>query len=426
MPAPVHDEALLPTQARSVSAARHRLSDLLDRVGADDLHEPAVLALSELVTNAVVHAGSDVRLRMWAAPGALRVEVGDDSPHRPVVRDFAVTAGTGRGLRLVAESVDRWGADPRGGGKVVWFEMGAPQVAMPPEPEPDGAAPTGPVAAGTVAVTLLDVPVLMHWAWQEHAQALLREYLLVMLDDDPRALERHAQASEALAVLHEQVPRPDLPDDPTALLADTLEPVVTVPRVELQVPVASVASFVALDRQLGQAVEAAAAGLFLGPPTQPEIGEMREWICDEVARQAAGHGEPRPWRTRTDVRTALRDRDELLRRYERLALDGEVLATDDASVIVAVSPSVATFLGYSGPADLVGRRVIAVVPHRYHQAHIAGTTLNATNGRDELLSLPLTVPVLRADGSEVPVGLCVRPALFEGRRVFVAVFELPD
>ena len=68
--------------------------------------------------------------------------------------------------------------------------------------------------------------------------------------------------------------------------------------------------------------------------------------------------------------------------------------------------------------------MIAVVPARYHQAHIAGTTLNATNGRDVLLGVPLVVPMVRADGSELLVSIEVCPEVIDDdRRVFVARFR---
>jgi PAS domain S-box-containing protein len=118
--------------------------------------------------------------------------------------------------------------------------------------------------------------------------------------------------------------------------------------------------------------------------------------------------------------------EDLLERYAELTEAGhDVIVADEASVIVAVSPSVARFLGYGDTGDLLGRRIILVVPQRYHQAHIAGTTLNATNGRDKLLDTRLTVPVVRADGTEVAIGLCVTPRQLGDRRVFVADLALP-
>ena len=92
--------------------------------------------------------------------------------------------------------------------------------------------------------------------------------------------------------------------------------------------------------------------------------------------------------------------------------------------IVAASEAALQLLGYAAAEDLLGRRVIAVVPGRFHQAHIAGTTMNATNGRDKLLGVPLVVPMVRADGTEVLVSIEVRPhSLGDGSRVFVARFR---
>lgn len=422
-----HLRVELPPDARSVSAARQQLRDLMATAPDTDWADAAVLALSEVVTNAIVHTSTPVAVEAWATERGLRVEVGDQSPHLPSPRSYAVTSGTGRGLHMLDSSVDRWGATPQAAGKVVWFEIGEPSA---PAADSDRAAPPRELRqtdSSAVTVTLLNAPLLMAWAWQEHAQALLREHLLFSLDSDPHVMDQHAEASDALNLLHQQLPIPQLPDDPDELLADALEPGVSAEVLQLQIPQASVPHFRTLDTTLHSASEAASEGLFLGPPTQPEISELRDWICDEVARQAARPGEPRPWAPRTGIREPLADQTALRARYRQLLdHDQPFLATDEASIIVAVTPPIVEFLGYRSEGDLLGRRVIAVVPHRYHQAHIAGTTLNATNGRDRLLNVPLTVPVLRADGTESPVELRVTShRLDNDHRVFVAHFTLP-
>jgi len=95
--------------------------------------------------------------------------------------------------------------------------------------------------------------------------------------------------------------------------------------------------------------------------------------------------------------------------------------------IVAVTPPVVEFLGYQCGSQIARPSRHRSRPTRYHQAHIAETTLNATNGRDRLLHVPLTVPVLRSDGTEVPVELRVAPRRLEnGHRVFVAHYTIPD
>ncbi|MFK0118423.1 SpoIIE family protein phosphatase [Streptomyces sp. NPDC090994] len=88
---------------------------------ADD----ALLVVSELVTNAVVHAGTDVGVAFRLEPtGTLVVEVSDRHPARaPRSTDAESSAGTpeyGRGLRLVATVCDAWGITYRTGVKTVW------------------------------------------------------------------------------------------------------------------------------------------------------------------------------------------------------------------------------------------------------------------------------------------------------------------
>jgi PAS domain S-box-containing protein len=418
---PATVEVQLPAEPMTVGVARRAVRDALAVAGASHLGEVAQLVVSELVTNAVVHAGTPVTLRITAGPDALRVEVEDGSPHLPVLRTWADTAGTGRGLRIVEEHADRWSADHSGAGKVVWFEIGQPvgtSAAVSPRSTP---APE----ADAVEVVLLAVPVLMHWAWQEHAATLLRDYLLHALGREAGVLDEHASASSALRVLEEQLPRPQLPDDPDALMASSVEPGVTARRVSLRVVPSSLRHFEVLDDLLARAVSAAEDGHLLSPPTQPEMAEMRAWLCGEVAGQAVAAA-PTPWRALADVRTALPTDSARARAYRRLSeTDEAIIAIDERSVIVAVGAVAVTFLGYRGEDELLGRRVLAVVPARFHQAHIAGTTLHVTNGRDPLLNRWLTVPVVRADGTEVPVEMHVAPRRLDGGpRVFVAQLRL--
>jgi anti-sigma regulatory factor (Ser/Thr protein kinase) len=82
------------------------------------------LLLSELVTNAVVHAGTDVEVRLTSNEGVLRVEVSDGNPRLPAARRPSALAGTGRGLHLVQALASSWGVVPVAGGKMVWFEVG--------------------------------------------------------------------------------------------------------------------------------------------------------------------------------------------------------------------------------------------------------------------------------------------------------------
>jgi anti-sigma regulatory factor (Ser/Thr protein kinase) len=115
----------LPPSTDSVPVARQFARRVAGDCSADV--ETLVLLVSEVVTNAVLHARSDIRLDVQSAEDLVRVEVHDASPIEPRVHHFHVTSGTGRGLRMLEQLARRWGveADPRGG-KVVWFEVGEP------------------------------------------------------------------------------------------------------------------------------------------------------------------------------------------------------------------------------------------------------------------------------------------------------------
>jgi hypothetical protein len=99
--------------------------DNLTALGLEPLIDSAALAVTELVTNACLHARTPiiVSLRVMA-DDTLRIEVTDESPRAPELRRYGALATTGRGLRLL-ESLGRWGidvADPPKVGKTVWFE----------------------------------------------------------------------------------------------------------------------------------------------------------------------------------------------------------------------------------------------------------------------------------------------------------------
>lgn len=108
----------------SARAARRFVDATLGSWECGRAVEVVVLLANELVTNAVLHADTDVDLRLRRATDRVRVEVGDRSGGRPEARELLPGAQTGRGLALVDALADRWGVDPGGTeGKVVWFEV---------------------------------------------------------------------------------------------------------------------------------------------------------------------------------------------------------------------------------------------------------------------------------------------------------------
>lgn len=420
------DSLLLRAHPSSVATARKMVRDALIEARREDLVDAAQLLVSELVTNALVHAGTPVDLHASVGDDGLRVEVTDGSTQAPAPRHYAATAGTGRGLRLLQQLVDRWGTLPHPDGKTVWFELSSgdrlDEIAAASEPQPlEAGLARGTVSEEVLDVVLLNTPLLLHTAWQEHAEALLREYLLVSLDsDDPaEALAAHAAASDAISLLHQHIPQPRLGEDAEELMANAVEPAVSSRREVLPVPRTSVPHFQVLDQAMDTALLLAESGAFLTPPIQPELRELRRWFCREVSRQ--GDGEP-PTRWSSDPTAAPAVALPPISWPDEVSVEGQALiAADDASRIVVANQLACQLLGYQEPEQLLGRRLVAIIPARYHQAHLAGFTLHLSNGRSPLLGRTVVVPVLRGDGTEIAVELLVEShQQTAGRHLFVA------
>ena len=113
---------VLPPDARSPAHARRLVRSVLEPVADDELVAAVVLAVSELVTNAVEHAGTAIELRAGLAAGCLRVEVADGSGELPHARTPDVARVGGRGLLMIEQLADRWAVDATPVGKTVWFE----------------------------------------------------------------------------------------------------------------------------------------------------------------------------------------------------------------------------------------------------------------------------------------------------------------
>jgi PAS domain S-box-containing protein len=96
------------------------------------------------------------------------------------------------------------------------------------------------------------------------------------------------------------------------------------------------------------------------------------------------------------------------------------VAADDGNRIVHVNAAAAALLGWDAE-ELVGRRLVTIVPHHYREAHLAGFTHHLLTGEKRLLDRDIRVPMLRRDGSHVDVWLRIGArSADDGRPVFVA------
>lgn len=118
-------QALFPDDARSASDARAFVREHIVDCAASTV-EAVVLLVSELVTNAVLHARSPISVEVRRCRrGGVHVAVSDTSTATPVRTPRSETALDGRGVDLVEAFSTRWGVRSRVGGKTVWFEVDA-------------------------------------------------------------------------------------------------------------------------------------------------------------------------------------------------------------------------------------------------------------------------------------------------------------
>lgn len=105
-----------PHEARSFVAA------VLSEWGMAELVEQAGLIVSELATNAIVHASSPPCVSLVRLEDGVRIGVGDRAAAAPAPRERAASGG--RGLLLVGALARDWGYQRSGEGKLVWAELG--------------------------------------------------------------------------------------------------------------------------------------------------------------------------------------------------------------------------------------------------------------------------------------------------------------
>ncbi|MFB8405476.1 SpoIIE family protein phosphatase [Streptomyces sp. NPDC055912] len=164
---------------RSVAAARAFVRDTLQGWGHPELVDDAVVLTSELVTNAVIHAGTAAEVLCLRSDDSIRVEVADRYPEREIPVQSGRTLGSpdrenGRGLLLCAALAHRWGVDYTPTRKHVWFHLDLAQ-------RPVGTRSAGPVlpdallpvtdSRARVAVVQIDRAGAVS-AWNDDAEEL--------------------------------------------------------------------------------------------------------------------------------------------------------------------------------------------------------------------------------------------------------------
>jgi PAS domain S-box-containing protein len=436
----------LPGAPRSAGQARSFVRQLLEDAGHEEWMDAATLAVRELVTNGVIHGHTDLELTGRVEDDHVRVEVRDFNPTLPSPRSYDDHATTGRGLELVAAVSQAHGVESLGGaGKIVWFCVGTASQEQDPTGDEllaewddlgdfTGLDRGAQDETGAVTVVLRNMPATLWLAAREHHDALLRELALLRSADAEsgwatsgdlaaadlarswisRAVDAEVQRARESGAAHVPLPlyHPGaLPPVPTAL--------------DLQVVVQreAVAAFGQLQDVLDEGERMARAGLLLVRPGLPEIVAVRDWAAEQVIAQVAG-SPPAPWPGADDDRfSSAVDRSPGPAGWDAAQVTdavGGAIAVDDGNRILAVSARLAEVLGW--PVDeLVGRRVVAIVPPRFREAHVAGFSRHLSTGDARALGVQLRLPVLRADGTELVCTFLIEAEPTpEGRIVYLA------
>ena len=287
----------LPRNPSSVGAARRFIAA---RTAAWSFPEPAadqlVLIGSELVTNAVLHARTELTLTLELRENRVRISVKDRSKAPATLRHYRADALTGRGLGVVAALSDRWGVSTAPDGKVVWAELradGDPAATTPASTDPPTVAPAPPAAPGARRVRFPDVPVDGYLELQAHNDALFRELELVSIELEG---DDGARVAAPLADLVDQLYRRfqgqrDSYRDAVAVAQARGEATVELETAATAAAVSGARGYLAL---LEQADELCRAGLLLTPEPSPAVRALRAWFVEQMAAQVLDGATPTP------------------------------------------------------------------------------------------------------------------------------------
>jgi hypothetical protein len=127
-PAPLTAECALVDLAGGLAAVRRFTRLTLQAWASDVAIDDALLIVTELATNALLHAGGHPVLRLCVTGAEVRIEVFDDSPEPPVRRPAGADGGWG--LALVERLSSAWGTTRHGRGKLVWCALPATSAEL--------------------------------------------------------------------------------------------------------------------------------------------------------------------------------------------------------------------------------------------------------------------------------------------------------
>ncbi|MET3962307.1 anti-sigma regulatory factor (Ser/Thr protein kinase) [Marmoricola sp. OAE513] len=297
----------LPASPPSVRLARDWVTGVLEEIGRPELADSARLAVSELVTNAILHADPPMTVHVRGTVDHPRIEVTDQSMVPPQQRhsstdidlddDFSWST-VGRGLDLVASYALRWGADidPRGMGKVVWFEPSADPREQPAEgelfdmDEALAARPDQHADPGTMFhLRLLNMPVELFSHLRLHFNELGRELRLLSMSEPERYPIAVEFADVFLQIEHERRQVVGLEE-----LEISMEKGAETVDLSYSIPATAPSSMARVSALLDDIYRDFADDSLLAMRPPPALMSLQRWYLGEFHRQSSGH-QPLPW-----------------------------------------------------------------------------------------------------------------------------------
>ena len=293
----------------SVRAARAFVGEIIQSWNLGSLLDDALSVVSELASNAVLHASTPFEVLVARSGPGIRIAVHDRSsrPVRPphglpdeepggildeedslqaLERLLEQTAATGRGLRMVAGLADAWGIDTTAGGaegKTVWAAVGtgtAAEVAELPGERPR------PAASSARPVRMIAMPVRLALAGQLQIDALQREAAL--LAGAPPA----GAPAAMLAALADLARLAVEPDSRQGARRDAVRHALQRGDRLFDLSMLMTAEDARALRHLGEVADDLTVptrlGLLLSPPVEDEVLAYRAWYIAEVERQIGG------------------------------------------------------------------------------------------------------------------------------------------
>jgi anti-sigma regulatory factor (Ser/Thr protein kinase) len=303
---PPHRSAVTAFAAEptSATAARRFVRQTLTSAGlAQTLCDRAELIVSELVTNAVLHAGTGPVVSVRIDDENVRISVEDTSPVAPVLREYGLDASTGRGLRVVSTAASEWGVETTSSGKAVWATllmsaggavptMSAPHLSFK-ETKQSPNALDALRDEQTFTTSYVNIPLSLYLQLEAHNESLVREFSLLAIqagaDEEehmPRRLREAVVMSTRMDVrftLLRVGARAATRDKRSAFSMD------------LPLTTSGLEQLERYETWAGTADQLSEEKLLLTAAATPEVRALRKWLVGQATAQIREGTAPRAW-----------------------------------------------------------------------------------------------------------------------------------